>query len=526
MIPPRQLPDRPDLDQLKRQAKELLRSARNGDPEALARFRALPSLTHAADAELAGTRLALHDAQSVLAREHGFQSWKALVEHVEERALEFGAAVDEFVLAATGSRPDRAKRLLALHPGIARATFHTALLLGDVAAVESRLNADPGLALRAGGARDWEPLLYLCHASLLAAPENYVALARRLLELGADPNTRFPWLHHGVRRPALWGAVNVTQHLPLAELLLERGADPNDGVTLPLAAGGGNLPALELLVAHGADVNQAWASDGSSALYSMLQWADTPVGARWLLEHGADPDAVFAENGESPLHVVARRWDVSLAEMLVTRGADVSRRRRDGRTPYAVARLHGNAGVADWLLEHGAADEVSDIDRLVAACGRGDRAGAEGMLAARPGLRGEIGSEHYIALIQAAERGDVAVIECLLACGFDPDNGDDEIGKTALHAAAGAGQADAVRTLLAQGASVSVRDREFHAQPLVWAAESSRMHPENGHRYAAVARLLLEAGSPLDWERPTDEPAEELLDLLGEWRRTLTAEPR
>ncbi len=526
MSHPRQLPDRPDLEQLKRQAKELLRSARSGDAEARARFRALPSLASLTDDELARRSLALHDAQSVIAREHGFPSWKALHEHVEECTLEFGTALDEFVQAATAGRTDRAERLLALYPGIVRASFTTALLLGDVAAAESRLAADPGLAQRPGSPRDWEPLLYLCHMSLLpsARPEGVLTLARRLLELGGDPNARYPWLHHGVRRPALWGAVCVTGSLELAGLLLNHGADPNDGVTLPLAASGGNVAALELLRAHGADLNQGWATDGAAALYAMLTWADTPAGAFWLLEHGADPDPVFPANGETPLHVVARRWNVSLAEELVARGADVSRRRADGRTPYAVAELQGNRAVAAWLLQHGASDEVSEVDRMVAACSRGDRAAVEAMLAARPSLRDQIAPEHYIALYQAAERGDVPALECLMASGFDPNRGDDEIGKTALHAAAMAGRPEAVRALLAHGASVTVRDREFHAQPLVWAAEASRVH-EDGREFAAVAQLLLEAGSPLDWE-PGEEPADELVDILEEWRRGLPAPSR
>ena len=69
-----QLPGRPNLDQLKRQAKELLRAARAHDPAALARFRTLPAFARASDAELARATFALHDAQSVIAREHGFDS--------------------------------------------------------------------------------------------------------------------------------------------------------------------------------------------------------------------------------------------------------------------------------------------------------------------------------------------------------------------------------------------------------------------------------------------------------------------
>ncbi|PWK87759.1 ankyrin repeat domain-containing protein [Fulvimonas soli] len=522
----RVLPDHPDLGQLRRQAKELLRAARAGDPAALERFRILPSLARAAPDASAGTPLALHDAQAVIAREHGFPSWRALGERVEALALDSGQAVRAFVHAATDGRGDRAKRLLALHPRLPLASFHAALVLGDAARVEAALARDPSLALKPGGPRGWEPLHYVCHTSLravgLADDGGLAAVARRLLGLGADPRLRFPWRHHGVHRPLLWGAMLATRSLPLAEVLLQAGADPNDGVTLPLLASGGDTAALDFLYAHGADPDQRWATDGSAALYAILQWSPAAAGVRWLLEHGADADPVFDGNGETPLHAVARHGDVPTAELLVARGADVSRRRADGRTPYAIAELNGHHALADWLLRRGAAAELAPVDRLVAACSRGDRAAAAAMLAAQPALRGAIRAEHYAALHRAAEQGDVPALEALLACGFDPDRGDEDMGKTALHGAAMAGQVAAVRTLLAHGASTAVRDREFGAPPLVWAAEGARSQPGGGADHAGVGRLLLEAGSPLDW-RPGGEPSAAVLDILEAWRRARPA---
>jgi ankyrin repeat protein len=516
-----QLPERPDLEQLKRQAKELLRSAKSGQPDALARFRTLPAYVREPDATL-GALVALHDAQSVIARELGMASWKALLERVEELTLDFDAAIVQFVEAATEVQPARAERLFRLHPRMANADFHAALVLGDVARVEARLAEDPQLATKAGGPRSWEPLLYLCYTSLEFGPETraegLVSCARLLLARGADPNSRFPWLHHGVRRPALWGAMLVTRHVPLARVLLEAGANPNDGVTLPLVASGTDVTALDLLHAHGADVNQHWATDGSSALYAMLNWSESVTGVRWLLEHGADPDPVFAANGETPLHVVARRGSADLCEMLVGSGANVERRRGDGRTPYAVAELSGNSVVAEWLARHGASSELSEVDRFVAICSRGDRSSAEAMLRARPGLPNELGSEHYAGLYRAAERGDAKVLDTMLACGFDPNHGD-EIGKTALHAASMEGRPAAVRVLLAHGASVAVRDQEFHAQPLVWAAEGFRSQGPDHHDHESVGRLLLDAGSPVEWEG-NEEPSEEILRVIGEWRRS------
>jgi ankyrin repeat protein len=519
---PRQLPTRPDLDQLKRQAKDLLRSAQRCAPGSRARFRALPAFASASEEALDQAPLALHDAQSVIARELGFDSWNTLRERVEELTLEFDAAVVQFLEAATDGRGDRAKRILALHPGIARANFWTALVLGDAEHVDARLDQDASLATKAGGPRGWEPLHYVCYTAMAhdspARAEGLAAIARRLIALGADPSTRFPWPHHNVHRAVLWGASRVARSMPLVAALLDAGADPDDGVTLPMAASAGDIPVLEALLAHGADVDQAWATDGSTALYAILQWSRTPDGALWLLEHGADPNAVTPENGETPLHAVARAWDVPLAEAMVAHSGDISRRRADGRTPYAVAELNGNRAVAGWLLAQGASPALSEVDRLVAACSHGDRAAVDALLSATPRLREEITDDHYIAFHQAAERGDVQALEAMLASGFDPNRPDAGIGKTALHSAAMGGRPDAVRVLLEHGASVHARDREFHGQPLIWAAEGSRTEHRRGRDFIAVGKLLLEAGSPVEWEAGA-EPAEGILEIVASWQR-------
>jgi ankyrin repeat protein len=516
----RQLPDRPNLDQLKRQAKDLLLAARARDGGALARFRILPAFAHHSDAELARVPLGLHDAQSVIAREYGHDSWNDLRERVEELTLEFGAAVISFVEAATDDRADRAERLLALHAGMPRADFHAALVAGDAAVVERRLAENPQHALERGGPRGWEPLHYVCYTSIGARSAireaGLVAIARRLIALGADPNLRFPWKHHDVERPVLWGAAAVVRSLPLVRALLDAGANPSDGVTLPLAASAGNVALLDLLLAYGADVNRPWATDESRPLYAILHWAKTDVGVRWLLDHGADPDPVFAANGETPLHVVAARWDAALAAELVNRGADVHRRRADGRTPYAVAELNGNHEVSAWLIAHGAVDDLSVVDRLVAACSRGDRAAVDAILTHHPDVRSAIGAEHYAAFYGAAARNDLAALECMLACGFDPNRGDESIGKTALHVAAMEGWPEATRLLLAHGGSVDARDREFNAPPLIWAAEGSRSS-RAGRDHAAVGRILLDAGSPIEWQTGA-EPAEAIVEIVDAWR--------
>jgi hypothetical protein len=111
-----QLPARPNLDHLKSQAKDLLDAYKSNDPNARDRVReSLPGPSP--------ETFALHDAQSVIAREYGFQSWADLRAEVESRtsaspppetirALLSGhpsaplpREIEDAVLAAAASRP-------------------------------------------------------------------------------------------------------------------------------------------------------------------------------------------------------------------------------------------------------------------------------------------------------------------------------------------------------------------------------------------------------------------------------------
>lgn len=68
-----ELPDRPDLGQLRSQARELLRDVGNGEPAAAARLRAVSD------------RVALSAAQLAVARGYGHRSWAALKADVQQR---------------------------------------------------------------------------------------------------------------------------------------------------------------------------------------------------------------------------------------------------------------------------------------------------------------------------------------------------------------------------------------------------------------------------------------------------------
>ena len=369
----KQLPEHPSLEQLKKQAKTLLRSARAKDPAALERFRRLPTLAGLPLERLEALSLALHEAQAVIAREYGFKSWRELREQVEEQSLSFGAAVDEFVRCATGSAGARAWRLMSRYPDIAHANLQTELVLGDAAAVEARPRQNPAVATQPGGVQNWEPLLYVCHTFLAhEAPDRaagLVAITRALLARGANPNAEYHWnWHKELPRTALWGSICAVNHLPLAEALLQAGANPTDGVSVHITAGSGNLAALELL--HRYHVNVNGIPGGVPPLRYILSWTNNTTGVQWLLEHGADPNLAWAEPGDAPLHIAAQRCNVEMVELLVRHGANIQQRRHDGRTAHTIAALHGNTEVAAWLEAHGAQDGLSPLDRFVSACAR------------------------------------------------------------------------------------------------------------------------------------------------------------
>ena len=87
-----------------------------------------------------------------------------------------------------------------------------------------------------------------------------------------------------------------------------------------------------------------------------------------------------------------------------------------------------------------------------------------------------------------------------------------------------AGYPDAVHVLLAHAADVNALDGMFAATPLVWAVEGRNNRKGPGVDHVAVARLLIAAGSPLDWKPPEGAPNPDgTIEGLIELTRAATA---
>jgi hypothetical protein len=136
----RDLPTRPNLDHLKKQAKDLLDAQQRGETGALDRIRAVvPSFAKMTDDELKRAPFALHDAQSAIAREYGMKSWNELREAV--------AAKNE---AATSDELMRALLPLAFPDSVGAALRNASARRADAtAAKESQVTPSlPVVAMR------------------------------------------------------------------------------------------------------------------------------------------------------------------------------------------------------------------------------------------------------------------------------------------------------------------------------------------------------------------------------------------
>ncbi len=487
--PSRALPASPSLEQQKKQARELLRAARAGDPPALQRLRE----HHPRYAERR-SRLALADAQLVLAREYGFASWpklKAWIDRVTHpgptRAYVPDAAWYEgrargLVEMHKGALPNALAQIRAWHPELSGASD------AEIAAAELTLDDARLVYARQHGARDWDDLLArVSRLKSEAEPfaEAFAAIERRDAGRLRELLQRHPGLasEQGTNGNTLLNlAVAIEKEDgPLVRSLLEAGADPNlpnDRGWTPLhqAASVNHPPLVSLLLDAGAAVTVSAHGDGGTPLAAALFWGHQEAAAV-LAEVAVVPD-------NPRINAALNRVDRLLRFF-----------REDGSLTPESGLGRGfyrpHSGFPAWTPSD---DRAEILAEALSWAARNDALDAMGFLIDR-GAGIDATAYRGTPLMFAVAWRKPAAVRWLLEHGADPNRRAPFHGQvpgrcTALHLAAQTDDPALVRMLLDHGADRTIRDETYGGDPAGWA------------EHAGAPRTL-----KLLWEEPAGSPA-------------------
>ena len=482
------LPTNPSLDQMRKQARDLQRAVRGGDAAAIDRVNSV----HPAGRPYDPATFPLSAAQLVVARSYGFPSWPRLVHYFDVVATygrpggatrdgagnpDGGAPADADIadrfcrLACIDYSDDRpeypaaARAILEARPDLTRDHIWAAAAASDVEAVHGLLGRDPSLARQDGGPYRWAPLCYLTYSRVdpTVAESSVLAVARALLDAGADPNAGYLW--GGLPTPftALTGAFGEGEQGPgrtprhphsiaLARLLLDAGADPNDGQALYNRMFRADDDHLELLLTYGlgrGDGGPWMARLGPDALDTPSELLDKQL--RWAVSHGF----------------------TGRVRLLARHGVDVRRPMPDGRRPIDVAAADGNEEMVAALVEAGERrSELTGRTALVAALLAGDRDRVDQIRADEPRLLDQVLAGEPGLVMRATNVGRADAVPLLVELGFDVDARVD--GATPLHWTGWNGDIATARMLLDLGADPTLRDDRFNATPQGWAEHASQ----------------------------------------------------
>jgi ankyrin repeat protein len=485
----RRLTPQSTLDNLKREAKRWLKALRSQDSDARARLeRAHPKPP---------AEPTLRDVQLALAREHGFAGWSELKNKL---AAQSAAAVDgenqarlvhQFLEYAcpdhhVRGRPSHsiaqgaAKRILEKHPEIARANFYTAIVCGEIEYVEHLLRESPELAgtrssevaedrSGVGNISDlfkeitpkgWEPLLYLSFTRLPLdkCVDNAMAIARLLLDHGADPNVHF--MAGGSEYTPLVGVIGEGEEDrpahphrdELARLLLEHGAKPFDlQVVYNIHFHGQILWFMKLMYEF--SVKAGRQADWDDPEWHMLDMGGYGTGARWHL------------------WLAVQKNDPELAEWCLTHGANPNSGPPDAQmlpqsSLYEHAIRLGHAEMAELLVRHGATRVDVAVDpeaRFTTACLRMDREEAARILADHPEFL-----QSTTTIFDAARRDRADVVAWLLDLGV-PIEIEDAKKQRPLHIAASHDALAVAELLIDRGAEIDPVEQNWNNTPIDFA---------------------------------------------------------
>jgi ankyrin repeat protein len=403
-------------------------------------------------------------------------------------------------------------------------------VLGNADRVRAQLERDPSLATRADLRTGWTALHAACssrwHQLEPARADGLAAIARLLLDAGADPTGPTPWRPRGrggwrPLRCVIAASNSGPSNRQVVALLLDRGAVPDDHDLYLAGFAHDRHQLLPLLIA--ATPNLAGIAE--QALAAPISQNDS-ASVRILLVAGADPRRYRDDDGRP----ISALWaalnagcDREVLELLLDHGADPDAAGPDRRTPYQLATATGRTEHADLLRRHGAADTATPADRFLSACRRADGDEARTMLHDDPELVNRLTRGERAAIFRAAAAGETAAVSLMLDLGFPIETRGDD-GGTPLHAAAYNGSADTTRLLLDRGAEIEANDTTWNDTPLGWAIVGSGQQPRTNTSpdWAETVRTLIERGvstedvtlDPDDPKPPSAEVAELLRALL------------
>lgn len=476
-MPTVSLPDRPNLDHLRQQARDLQIAVRAQDSTAVQR---ISQFYPGADP----AEFTLSLAQVVIARGYGFPSWPRLKRYVEAaiayrwesptESVTDSDPADRFCRLAclnyTRDDPEdwaRARQLLADNPGITTDNVWAAAAAADVDAVRRLIS--PELVRQRGGPYGWSPLFYLAYSRL--GEGDVLATARLLLDAGADPNEGYLWNGEPNAFTLLTGVFGEGEQGPdrqpvygqareFARLLLAAGADPNDSQTLYNRQFRPGNDHLELLFEYGLGSGDGgpWKARFDEALESPTEMLHNQL--RWAIEHG------FTER----------------VQLLLRHNVDVTSPYQSGKTPLDLAILEGDETIVAELRAAGATESrLNPVERLIAAVMRGDADQVARLQNAHPDVVGRAKSRRPGLIVWATARDRIQAVELLLQLGFDVNalsRSDvprlDRPWETALHVAASNGNLELARLLLENGADPTIRDKRFDATPREWAEHGNQ----------------------------------------------------
>jgi hypothetical protein len=334
-MPTKPLPQRPNLDHLKYQARDLLADRLAGKPDACQRIREFhPRLHRSSDAEIQAAPFSLSDSYLAIAREYGFSSWARLRAHVAN--------------PADLDRPQQER--------IADPHFRLAVDLVDDADVEGlkeQLSKHPALV----------------HQRVALEGGNYFQNPSLLEFIAENP------IRHGRLSPDV---------LEVASVILDAGASSDRAAldsTLGLVCSGRvprecavQIPLIQLLCRYGANPDVAMGAaivhgefEAASELLCRGAQLDLTVAAAMGKEHdvGRLLGTSTAESRHSALALACQHGHVEVLKLLLEAGEDPNRYNPMGfhahSTPLHQAAIAGHFDVVRMLVQSGARLDFKDI---------------------------------------------------------------------------------------------------------------------------------------------------------------------